>query len=133
MSEQSNISIVQDLYAALSSGDTTRVSGILGDQVSLHVSGSHHPFAHQHTGNQNVASYLSSIQTLAGDIKVAPEAVAASGDQVFAVIHVQGHRTDTPSRALDVRDVQVFTVTDGKITQVTNYAGDQQAKDDFFS
>jgi hypothetical protein len=28
---------------------------------------------------------------------------------------------------------RVFTVTDGKVTQITNYAGDQQAKDAFFS
>jgi ketosteroid isomerase-like protein len=40
---------------------------------------------------------------------------------VFAVVHIQGHRTDTPSRALDVREVQVFAFADGKITQVTNY------------
>jgi ketosteroid isomerase-like protein len=134
MSDQSNIAIVRDLYAALSKGDTAHVSEVLlDDQVRLNVAGSHHSFAHEHTGKQNVASYLSSIQSLAGDITVEPETVAASGDQVLAVIHVQGHRTDTPSRALDVRDVQVFTVTGGKITQVTNYAGDQQAKDDFFS
>jgi ketosteroid isomerase-like protein len=133
MSEQSNISVVQNLYAALSKGDTTQVRDLLlDDQVRLHVSGSH-PFAHEHTGNQDVASYFSSIQGLAGDITVEPETVAASGDQVFAVIHVQGHRSGTPGRALDVRDVQVFTVTDGKVTQITNYAGDQQAKDAFFS
>jgi ketosteroid isomerase-like protein len=131
MSEQSNIAIVQDLYAALSKGDTAHVSGALLDgQVSLHVSGSHHQFAHEHTGNQDVASYLSSIQGLSGDIKVEPETVAASGDQVLAVIHVQGHRA---GRALDTREVQVFTVTNGKITQITNYAGDQSAKDSFFS
>jgi ketosteroid isomerase-like protein len=126
MSEQSNISVVQDLYAALSKGDTAQ---FLDGQVSLRVSGSH-PFAGEHTGAQSVASYFSSVQGLAGDITVEPETIAASGDQVFAAIHVQGHRS---GRTLDTRDVQVFTVTNGKITQITNYAGDQQAKNDFFS
>jgi ketosteroid isomerase-like protein len=130
MSEQSNISTVRDLYAALSKGDTAHVQTILDDQVRLQVSGSHHQFAHEHTGKQDVASYLSSIQSLAGDITVSPETVAASGDQVFAEIHVKGHRA---GRALDVREVQVFTVNGGKVTQVTNYAGDQQAKNEFFS
>lgn len=130
MSEQSNISTVQDLYAALGKGDTAHVTGLLDDQVSLNVSGSHHSFAHGHTGKQDVAAYLSSIQSLASDITVTPETVAASGDTVFAAIHVQGHRS---GRALDVRDVQVITVTGGKIAQITNYAGDQKAKDDFFA
>jgi ketosteroid isomerase-like protein len=130
MSEQSNISTIQDLYAALGKGDTAHVQTLLDDQVSLQVSGSHHQFAHEHTGKQDVASYLSSIKGLASDITVSPETVAASGDQVLAQIHVQGNRA---GRALDVHEVQVFTVTDGKITKVTNYAGDQKAKDGFFS
>ena len=106
---------------------------LLDDQVRLDVSGSHHSLARGHTGKQDVAAYLPFVQGLASDITVEPETVAASGDQVLAVIHVQGHRTGTPSRALDIRDVQVFTVADGKITQITNYAGNQQAKDDFFA
>jgi ketosteroid isomerase-like protein len=134
MSDQSNVSIVQDLYAALGKGDMTHVRDVLlDDQVRLDVSGSHHSLAHGHAGKKDVASYLPFVQGLAGDITVEPETIAASGDQVFAVIHVQGHRAGTPSRALDIRDVQVLTVTGGKITQITNYAGDQQAKDDFFA
>jgi len=134
MSEQSNISIVRDLYDALSKGDRAYVrETLLDDRVQLHVSGSHHSFAHEHTGRQDVASYFSSIQTLAGDITLEPETIAASGDQVLAVVHVQGHRSDKPGRALDIREVQAFTVTNGKITRIANYAGDQRAKDDFFS
>jgi ketosteroid isomerase-like protein len=128
MSEDTNISVVQDLYAALSKGDLTT---FLDAQASLAVSGSHHAYAREHTGTQDISSYVPFIQGLAGDITIVPETVAASGDQVLAVIHVQGTRS---GRALDVREVQVFTLTDdGKITQITNYTGDQQAKDDFFS
>ncbi len=130
MSEQSNVAIVQDLYAALSKGDTAHVQTLLDDHVGLQVSGSHHKFAHEHTGKQDVASYLSSIQGLAGDITVSPETVAGSGDKVLAQVHVQGHRN---GHALDVHEVQVFTVTGGKVMQVTNYSGDQKAKDGFFS
>ncbi len=101
--------------------------------MRLHVSGSHHALAREHTGKENVASYFSSIQGLADGITIEPETVAASGDQVLAVIRVQRHRADAPGHALDFRDVQVFTVTDGKITQITNYAGDQKAKDGFFA
>ncbi len=130
MSEQSNISVVQDLYASLSNGDTAHVQTLLDGGVSLQVSGSHHQYAHEHTGGQDVAAYLSSIQGLAADITISPETVAASGDQVLALIRVQGSRS---GRALDVREVQVVTLADGKITQITNYAGDQQAKNDFFA
>lgn len=132
--EQSNIAIIQDLYASLSKGDTAHVKELLqDDQVRLNVSGSHHPLAHEHTGTEDVASYFASVQGLVGAVTIESESLAASGDQVFALIHVQGSRTDTPGRTLDVREVQVFTVTDGKITQITNYAGDQQAKHDYFA
>ena len=134
MSEQANISIVRDLYAALGKGDAAHIRELLlDDQVRLHVSGGHHQFAHEHTGKHNVASYFSSVQGLSGDITVEPETIAASGDRVLAVIHVQGHRADKPDSVLDVRDAQAFTVTNGKITHIQNYAGDQRAKDDFFS
>ncbi|HEV2636333.1 MAG TPA: nuclear transport factor 2 family protein [Actinocrinis sp.] len=132
--EQSNIAIVQDLYASLSKGDTAHVQeALLDDQVLLQVSGSHHSHAREHTGSQDTASYVPFVQSLASDVTIEPETIAAAGDQVFAVLHIQGHRTDAPSRALDVREVQVFTLANGKITQVTNYSGDQQAKDEFFA
>ncbi|WP_194892734.1 nuclear transport factor 2 family protein [Catenulispora pinisilvae] len=134
MSEQSNIAIVRELYAALSKGDTAHVAEtLLGDRVRLNVSGSHHAHAREHKGKQNVASYFSSIQSLADGITIEPETVAASGDQVLAVIRVQRHSAGAPGRSLDIREAQAFTVTDGKITQITNYAGDQKAKDDFFA
>jgi hypothetical protein len=127
MSEQSNISTVQGLYAALNKGDMKQVQAdLLHDQVSLHIPG-RHPLARKHEGKQNVIGFFTGVRGKLSDVSVVPETIAATGDQVLAAVRVQGRRNG--KQAFDSRDVHVFTVAAGKITEIRSYSGDQQASD----
>jgi len=134
MSEQSNITLVQDLYDALNKGDTARVSeDLLHDQAKLHVPGKH-PLSKAHSGKGNVVGFFGGIRQIATDVQVEPETIAASGDKVLAVVRIRGNRTghSGPS-SIDTRDVHVFTVTDGKVAEISTFAGDQHTTDAFLA
>src|ERR1700722_20210271 len=102
MSEQSNISTVQNLFAALNKGDLTHVEEeFLHDQVNVHVPGQH-PLASKHVGKQSVLDFYSGVRRQTEDVTFEIESIAAAGNQVLVELHIQARRTRQDPATLDM-------------------------------
>lgn len=133
MSEQSNISTVQDLFAALNKGDLTHVEEeFLHDQVNVHVPGKH-PLASKHIGKQNVLGFYRSARSQTEKVTFEIENIAAAGSQVLVELHIQAHRTHETPATLDMHGMNAITFADGKIAEIRQYTGDQHATDDYLT
>ncbi|WP_405494970.1 nuclear transport factor 2 family protein [Nocardia sp. NBC_00511] len=132
MSEQSNIAVVQDLYASLGKADMAHVQQeLLHDQAAVQVPGQH-PHAGTHRGSKNAVEFFTKMRGASSEMSLEPQTIAAAGDQVMALVQVRGQRKGK-NKTIDTRDVHVFTVSNGKITQFRSFHGDQNATDDYLS
>ena len=131
MSEQSNISTVQNLFAALNKGDLTAAEAdFLHEDVAVHVPGQH-PLARKHAGKQNVLDFYSSVRTQTDEVTFEVEGIAAAGDLVFVELRIQARRTGDSPAAYDAHGVNAITFADGKITEIRQYTGDQHTLDTY--
>ncbi|QMU76875.1 nuclear transport factor 2 family protein [Streptacidiphilus sp. PB12-B1b] len=133
MSEQSNISTVQDLFAALNKGDLTHIEAeFLHEQASVHVPGQH-PHARKHTGKQGVLDFYRNVRKQTDHVTFDVENIAAAGNQVLVELHIQAHRTTGSPATFDTRGMNAITFTDGKISEIRQYTGDQSATDTYLT
>ncbi len=133
MSEQSNISTVRDLFAALNKGDLTHAEAeFLHDEVNVHVPGQH-PLASKHVGKQNVLGFYSSVRRQTEEVKFEIETIAAAGNQVLVELHIQARRTSDSPATLDMHGMNAITFAGGKITEIRQYTGDQHATDAYLT
>jgi ketosteroid isomerase-like protein len=133
MSEQSNISTVQNLFAALNNGDLTHVEeDFLHDQVNVHVPGQH-PFASKHIGKQNVLGFYRSVRSQTEEVTFGIDAIAAAGDEVLVELHIQARRTHGTPTTVDLHGMNAITFADGKITEIRQYTSDQHATDTYLT
>jgi uncharacterized protein len=133
MSEQSNISTVQDLFAALNRGDLTHVEEeFLHDEVNVHVPGQH-PLASKHIGKQNVLGFYRSVRSQTEEVTFEIESIAAAGNQVLVELHIQARRTHGTPATLDMHGMNAITFANGKITEIRQYTGDQHATDTYLT
>lgn len=133
MSEQSNITTVQNLFAALNKGDLTAAEEeFLHDQVSVHVPGQH-ALAQKHVGKQNVLDFYSGVRTQTDEVTFEIDSIAAAGDQVLVELHIQAHRTGSSAATVDLHGMNAITFTDGKIAQIRQYTGDQHTLDGYLA
>lgn len=133
MSEQSNISTVKDLFAALNRGDLTHVEEeFLHDEVNVHVPGKH-PLASKHIGKQNALGFYRNVRTQTEEVTFEIEAIAAAGNQVLVELHIQARRTSGNPATLDLHGMNAITFANGKITEIRQYTGDQHATDTYLT
>jgi ketosteroid isomerase-like protein len=133
MSEQSNISTVQDLFAALNRGDLTHVEEeFLHDEVNVHVPGQH-PLASKHVGKQSVLGFYRGVRSQTEEVTFEIESIAAAGNQVLVELHIQARRTREAPATLDAHGMNAITFADGKITEIRQYTGDQHATDSYLT
>ena len=133
MSEQSNIAKVRELFAALNKGDTKQAEDeILHHQVSVHVPGQH-SLAREHQGKQSVVDFYTNVRTHTDEVSFEIESIAAAGDKVLVELTIQAHRTGTSAASLALRGVNAITFTDGKISEIRQYTGDQKALDSYLA
>jgi ketosteroid isomerase-like protein len=133
MSEQSNIAVVQDLFAALNKGDITHVEeAFLHDEVSVHVPGQH-SLARKHVGKQNVLGFYSGVRSQTEKVTFEIDSIAAAGNQVLVELHIQAGRTGGSPATVDLRGMNAITFTDGKIAEIRQYTGDQPALDAYLA
>lgn len=133
MSEQSNIAVVQNLFAALNKGDITHVEEeFLHDEVSVHVPGQH-PFARKHVGKQSVLGFYTGVRTQTDEVTFEIDSIAAAGNQVLVELHIQARRTGGSPATVDLRGMNAITFTDGKIAEIRQYTGDQHTLDGYLA
>ncbi|MEU5861277.1 MULTISPECIES: nuclear transport factor 2 family protein [unclassified Nonomuraea] len=129
MDEHPHITVASNTYDAIAKGDLEDLRRLLADDVIFHVPG-RGPMARDYSGKEAVLGYLAELlQSTTGTLRLEPESYLVGGDQVAAVLRIRGERE---GRSLNDRGMQLFRITDGKISERWSFPLDPYSVDEFF-
>jgi|TARA_B110001469_G_scaffold123308_1_gene135141 ketosteroid isomerase-like protein len=125
-----NIDLIKTYYKAVQAVDLAQLGALVATDVVWHQPGENQ-FSGTHTGAESVFAMLGGmIEASGGTFKIDQvKEVMANGAEVAATITFSGQRN---SSAMAMSGVDVFTVNNGKITEVWLYSSDQAAEDEFW-
>ncbi|MFC5827012.1 nuclear transport factor 2 family protein [Nonomuraea insulae] len=131
MAEHPHITVASGFYDALAKGDLDDLRDrLLTDDVVFHVPG-RGPLARDYQGKQEVLGYLAQLsKATTGTLRLEPEDYLAGEDRVAAVLRIRGERD---GRSLNDHGMQLFRITDGKISERSSYPHDPYSVDEFFA
>jgi uncharacterized protein len=88
VSQQENLSIIQDIYAAVGRGDVASIAGQVTDDVDWAAEAASHaaPWYGTRTGKPGVASFFSDLAASIEIMKFEPHSFAVSEDAVHLLV-----------------------------------------------
>ena len=121
MSEQENVRVVQEMFAAFGQGDIPGVLDRLGDDIEWRIAGpSELPYAGIHRGRDEVAKFFQTFGQVAEFEVFEPQEYFAKGDKVVVLGH-ERQRVRSTGQVVETEWAMVFLVRDGRITKFHNY------------
>jgi uncharacterized protein len=119
-SEQDNVQVVQQAYAAFGRGDIPAVLETLTDDVEWSVSGSPEvlPWAGQRRGREQVGQFFRALGGTLTHEAFEPREFIVQGD---TVVVLGTERVRASGRVVDTDWAMVFTIRDGKIARYRDY------------
>ncbi|MBI3301894.1 MAG: nuclear transport factor 2 family protein [Deltaproteobacteria bacterium] len=123
MSEQENVQVVQQFYAAFRQGDIpSALSRLTIDDVERQQPGPADvlPWAGTRRGREQVAQCLAAIAEAMEFEQLEPREFIAQGDKVVVIVHERA-RLKATGCTLEQDFVQIFTLRDGKVARYCVY------------
>ena len=119
MSEQSNVRVIQEAYAAYSRGDIPTVLNSLSDDVEWIAPGVE-PVAGTYRGKNGVAQFFQKVKETVEFSAFEPREYVAQGDRVIALGSYRGTGAAT-GKSYESDWVMSFTLRDGKVTKFQEF------------
>lgn len=130
MSDQTN-ALLRGLYRAFAEGDIAGLKAGLSPDVVWHSPGRRSQLVGEYRGVDSVLSFLGRIAELSeGSFAAELHAVAADGEYATSFHTAHAHRAD---RTLEDRNVLLWRVADGRVSEVWEHHYDLFASDEFWS
>lgn len=120
MSNQRNVEIVKQVYAAFGKGDLEGLLGLLGRDVAWAIPGSA-PWSGEGRGHDHVKRFFQTFGSIAELDAFEPRSFLADGDRVAVFGHEEGRVRET-GRSWKSDFTHLFTLADGKVTAHREYA-----------
>ena len=126
MSEQENLKLVQQFYAAFKTGSINGVLSTLADDVGWFTPGPKDiiPFVGQRQGHEQVAQAIAKFAEMQDAEQFEVQEFVAQGDKVVALGHYRW-RIKSTGRSYESDFVHVFTISDGKVSHFQEYLDTQ--------
>jgi len=124
--EHPNVVIIKRYYEAYGKGDVATVREIFAPDIVWWIPG-HHPLSGPKRGPDEVLAFFE--QLAKANFKA--EVLFLGGNDEYVVDCHRGYGAAGKAK-LDILWCLVFRIQNGKIAEVTNFAGDQHAADAFF-
>ncbi|HWW62810.1 MAG TPA: nuclear transport factor 2 family protein [Thermoanaerobaculia bacterium] len=130
MSEQNNITKIQEMYAAFFRGDVTTLLENVSDDVTWGTETvvSDIPWYPIRNGRAAVGDFFATLASHVDFEKFEPRLYAASGDQVFVQVDYD-YRYKKNQKGANIRAVHQFTVKDGIVSSFRAYEDTAAARD----
>ncbi|HKS25405.1 MAG TPA: nuclear transport factor 2 family protein [Thermoanaerobaculia bacterium] len=131
MSEQANISKLQQMYAAFSRGDIQTIAGECTDDVSWGtdtVAQSEVPWYRIRSGRDGVIDFFTTLASEVDFEKFEPNLWAASGDQVLVRLDYT-YRFKKNGKSASTSGIHTFSMRDGKVSQFRAYEDTAKVRD----
>lgn len=126
-----NLETLQTGYHALVTSDLGVMIGLLADDVKAHVPGKS-VVAGEYEGLEAVVGYVSKLLELSdATLRFETHAVLAAGDHGIVLINDKAEREG--KEPLDMNNVHVWHVGDGKLREIWIFPGDLYVWDEFWS
>lgn len=129
---QVNEALLQKAYAAFAMGDVAALFALFADDFQWHMAGQF-PLAGDYNGIEEVQGLFGTIFALLGpdgSLQLEPEVIVASGQYAMTLVHYNGRRGD---KILDMRNVHVWRVAQGKLAEYWFHPADLHAVERFWS
>ncbi|TLM73126.1 nuclear transport factor 2 family protein [Pseudarthrobacter sp. NamB4] len=130
MGAQENAALVRRGYEAFSAGDTDALRDLFPEDAVWHAAGNG-PLSGVKQGRDAILAYFGELFSRSnGSVKVTVEDVAP-GDRY--TVGVQFTHAERNGKTLDQRQVIVFSISDGKVAEGIEMAGDTTMAADFWT
>ncbi|MET3721840.1 MULTISPECIES: nuclear transport factor 2 family protein [unclassified Arthrobacter] len=130
MGMQEDAAVVRRGYKAFNSGDTETLKNLFAPDAVWRVGGSG-GLAGVKQGSDEVLAYFGELFSRSdGTVKVELQDVIAGEGHTVALQTAQAHRKGA---SMDQHGVLVFTIRDGKVTEVNEFIEDTAKASDFWS
>jgi ketosteroid isomerase-like protein len=124
-----NAEVVQKLFQAYESGDGVMLDELFADDVTLHMPGKG-PLAGTFQGKAQVLGWFEQMGAAAGEsFRAEIHSITGDDDHGVALVTESGQKN---GKNYEWREVDVFHVRDGKITEGWILIDDLYAADEFF-
>jgi uncharacterized protein len=124
-----NEDLVRKGYAAFLSGDMTAVSELFSDDIVWHAPGRNQLAGDQRGKDAVLANFQKTFELTGGTFSLDIHDILANDTHVVVLARATGERE---GKRLDDNIVQVFHVSDGKVTEQWLQPGDTYATDEFW-
>jgi ketosteroid isomerase-like protein len=130
MAEHPNVAVARNAYESFAKGDLEGALADLDDDCVFHFGGDG-PNSGDHKGREAIAAALiSNFELTQGNWALEIKGIFADDDHAAVVLHETASRPDGAS--LDVNEVHVLRLRNGKVLDLWDLPDDIQAHDDFF-
>ena len=126
MSEQENLKLVQQFYAAFTTGNINGVLSTLADDVGWFVPGPKDivPFVGQRQGREQVAQAIGQFAEMQDGEQFEVQEFVAKADKVIAFGHYR-FRIKSTAHSYESDFVHAFTISQGKVSHFQEYLDTQ--------
>ncbi len=126
----SNLETLRGAYAALVAGDVESLVAFFAPDARAHVPG-RSPVAGDYDGLEQILGYIGKLGELSGGtLRFEVHSLLADDSHGVALIN---DRAEREGRTLDVNNVHIWHLSDGKLREIWIYPGDVYAWDEFWS
>lgn len=135
MSEQANISKLQQLYAAFGRGEIAAIAEACTDDVSWGTDTSVQnevPWYRIRSGRDGVVDFFTTLASEVDFERFEPNLWAAAGDQVLVRVDYT-YRFKKNGKSAASTGIHTFTVRDGKVSQFRAYEDTAKVRDQYVS
>lgn len=130
MGTQDDAELVRRGYAAFSAGDLTTLSELFAEDAVWHVAASG-PMSGPKEGREAILAYFGEIMTRSdGTATVTLQHVIGGDEHTIGLHHNRAQRNE---QSFDEDAVLVFTIRDGRVTEVREFHEDTARSDQFWS
>jgi ketosteroid isomerase-like protein len=131
VAEHPNARLIKRLHKALAHGDyVPRVSELFSEHVVWHLPGGG-PLSGEHEGRDAVLTAMQEFERLSeGTIRIDVHDILASDEHAVALLRATGSRGN---KRYDSLEIDVYHISNGRVTEFWSFAEDQRLTDEFWS
>lgn len=130
MAEHPNVALLRKGYDAFGKGDMATLTELFAEDVVWHMPG-RNPVSGVHKGREAVfAAFAKFAEISGGTLRIDVHDIVANDGHTVAVNRATASR---PGKELALLGVDVFHVSNGKITELWSFSEDQRLDDEFWS
>jgi ketosteroid isomerase-like protein len=130
MSDHPNVQRMRDGYDAFAKGDLAALRELMTEDVVWHVPGRTSLAGDYHGIDDVLVFFVRVMEVTAGSFRAEPLTLLADDDYGAAPVRITAHRGD---RHLDVMNVQVSRLRDGRVAEFWDTTTDPDATEAFYA